>query len=503
MMKKLIRPFVICAILMLPVLLLSQDQTSTQIKLAVVPFDDSVTSESEKENCGDSAASMIESLFKNSERFYVRDRNAIQAYISSLEKVQAGAMDPDAMKGDPASLKVDYLTVGTVSKVDGRYEVDARTVSIDSMIIVHAHGSASQSLNDAVGDIQWYIKEKFNMEYIKERQSEPDGDELPTVTVFSFRDFNDKAAKSGYAGSFAEILNSQLGTFSSISTIERKYSKALINEKILEMAGVIENNDSGKNYRDRGIQFKVEGDIRVFSDMITLNYRVYDTADNSLVYIGSRDIGSSGGLRPAAWSISNSIEDALNNRLGILKITTNPAGADIFISGKHEGKGPARISAQKGTQSLEVKMDGYVPYKTDIEVKPKAVTELKIDLKEVPFRLLQKAMDFERRKDWKGAVAAYSDFIKEYDGTREADSAYYRKGHIEMMYLKTYKDALATFEALVKRYPDTIIRAEGYYGIMRAYEFLGDRKKASETRGYILSYYGETNAADEAAKISY
>ncbi len=85
-MKILIRPFVICAILMLPVLLLSQDQTSTQIKLAVVPFDDSVTSESEKENCGDSAASMIESLFKNSERFYVRDRNAIQAYIIHWKK---------------------------------------------------------------------------------------------------------------------------------------------------------------------------------------------------------------------------------------------------------------------------------------------------------------------------------------------------------------------------------------------------------------------------------
>jgi hypothetical protein len=33
---------------------------------------------------------------------------------------------------------VDYLTVGTVSKIDGRYEIDARTVSIDRMIIVHA-----------------------------------------------------------------------------------------------------------------------------------------------------------------------------------------------------------------------------------------------------------------------------------------------------------------------------------------------------------------------------
>jgi hypothetical protein len=118
MMKKLIRPFVICAILMLPVLLLSQDQTSRQIKLAVVPFDDSVTSESEKENCGDSAASMIESLFKTVRGFMSATGTQIQAYISSLEKVQAGAMDPDAMKGDPASLKVDYLTVGTVSKVD-------------------------------------------------------------------------------------------------------------------------------------------------------------------------------------------------------------------------------------------------------------------------------------------------------------------------------------------------------------------------------------------------
>jgi hypothetical protein len=235
------------------------------------------------------------------------------------------------------------------------------------MIIVHAHGSASQSLNDAVGDIQWYIKEKFNMEYIKERQSEPDGMSCPQ-SLYSASGTLMTSSQIRVCRFFRGDTEQPARHFLSISTIERKYSKALINEKILEMAGVIENNDSGKNYRDRGIQFKVEGDIRVFSDMITLNYRVYDTADNSLVYIGSRDIGSSGGLRPAAWSISNSIEDALNNRLGILKITTNPAGADIFISGKHEGKGPARISAQKGTQSLEVKMDGYVPYKLTLKL---------------------------------------------------------------------------------------------------------------------------------------
>jgi TolB-like protein len=313
-----------------------------------------------------------------------------------------------------------------VSKVDGRYEVDTRTVSIDNMIIVQSNGSSSESLNDAIGDIEWYIKEKFNQEYIKDRMSDDD-EEKPTVTVFRFKDANDNTGKSGYAGSFAEILNSQLGSFITISTIERKYSKALIDEKILEMAGVIENDDSGKDYKDRGIQFKVDGDIRVFSDMITLNYRIYDTSDNSLVYIGSRDISSSKGLRPAAWSISNSIEDALNNRIGILNITTNPAGADIFISGKNEGKGPGRISVLKGKYVLEVKMDGYIPYKGEIEIHPKKITDITITLKEVPFKLFEKAMDFERRKNWQGAVAAYNEFIKEYGDTKEADSAYYRK----------------------------------------------------------------------------
>lgn len=499
-MKRRTEILLMLALLILPALLLSQDQTASRIRVAVVPFDDSLTSGSEKEKAGERAAAKIESGLRNIEKFYVRERNAIQSYISSLEKVQLGVLGPEAMKGDPASLKVDFLTVGTVSKVNDRYEVDARTVGIDSMTIVHSHGSSSATLDEAAGDIEWYMKEKFSPEYIRERQSD---DERPTVTVFRFRDYNARAWKAGYGGSFAEILNSQMGTFLSISTIERKYSKALVNEKILEMAGVIENDESGGSFREKGIEYKVEGDIRVFSDMITINYRVCDTSDSSIVYAGSRDIGSSKGLRPAAWSISNTIEDVLNNRIGTVKFTTAPAGADIYIDGKHEGKAPAQIPAMKGRHSIEVRLDGYIPYKGEVEVQPKGVTEQVITLREVPFRIFQNAVNFERRKDWGGAVAAYAGFIREYGDTKEADSACYRKGHIEMMYLKNYSDALATFEALVKRYPETTIRAEGYYGIMRAHEFLGNREKAAETKNYILVNYSETNAAEEARKIEY
>lgn len=500
-MKKYILMFIITVLL--PAILLSQDQGDGKgkIRLAVAVFDDTLTNASEQEKCSESITGMIEESFEKNEKFYVREQFAIRSYLDSLAQVQAGAIKPDAMKGDPASLKIDYLTVGTVSKIDGRYEVDARTVSIDNMLIVHSQGSSAKTLGEAAADIEWYVKEKFNSDYIKERQT--DSEEKATVTVYKFRDYNERAGRAGYGGTFAEILNSQMGTFLSIATVERKYSKALINEKILEMAGVIENDESGGNFRDKGIEFKVEGDIRVFPDVICVNYRMYDTSDNSLVFIGSKDIASSSGLRPVAWSISNTVEDVLNNRLGTLKVTATPLDAEIYIDGKKEGKAPAQLAVLRGSHKLMVKMDGYVPYKADIEIQTKKVLEQQIVLVEVPYKIFANAMTFERKRDWAGAIAAYTEFIKEYEDTKEADGAYYRKGHLEMMYMKDNQNALKTFESLVKRYPDAIMRAEGYYGMMRAYEYMGNIGKASEIKQYILANYGETNAAEEARKTNY
>lgn len=497
-MKKYISVFIIS--ILIPGLLLSQDN-SKQIRVAVAIFDDNLTRASEQEKSGSTVSSMIENSFKGSEKFYVREKDAISSYLTTLAQVQTGAIKPEAMRGDPASLKIDYLTVGTVSKIDGRYEVDARTVGIDNMLIVHSQGSSAVSLNEAVNDIGWYIKEKFNNDYIKERQT--DDEEKATVTVFKFRDYNERAGKAGYGGTFAEILNSQMGTFLSIATIERKYSKALINEKILEMAGVIENDESGGNFRDKGIQYKIEGDIRVFPDVICINYRMFNTSDNSLVFLGSKDITSSSGLRPAAWSISNTVEDVLNNRLGTLKVISTPAECEIYIDGRKEGKTPAQIAVPRGNHKLMIKMDGYVPYKTDIEIQSKKILEQQIVLEEVPYKIFQNAMDFERKRDWAAAIAAYTEFIAEYGDTKEADGAYYRKGHLEMMYMKNYQAALNSFESLVNRYPDTIMRAEGYYGMMRTYELTGNTQKAAGIKHYILENYPETNAAEEARKMKY
>ena len=477
----------ILLLLLIPFILVSQDQT---IKLAVVPFDDTLTVDSEAEKTGSEAAYTMESVFKKSDSFTLRERNAIQDYIAGLERVQLGLADPESFKGNPAALKVDFLTVGTVSKLHGRYEVDVRTVGIDNMIIMHASGASGGSLSDALGKIQWDVQSRLNQKYISERSEEEE--EKPVITVYKFRD----SGPAGYGGTFAEVLNSQMGTYGSLSVIERKYSKSLVNEKILEMAGVIENNNSDSSFSLKGIQYKVEGDIRAFDDMCTLNYRIISTKNNMVVHIGSIDISSAASLRLAAWTVSNTIDDVLNNKTGSLSITSSPKGAEVFIDDSFKGKAPLVLSLASGSHKIEAKLEGYSPYEGTVDVKAKAVSSHAITMKSVSMQGLYNAMALESKKDWHGAVAAYDDIIKAYRSTGIANQSAYRKGHIEMEYLKDYEAAAKTFTNLVNEYPDTFIRAEAYYGLLKLNETIGNNQKASELRSYILNNYGETNAAD-------
>ena len=471
--------------LLIPFILLSQEQT---IRLAVVPFDDTLTQASELEKAGSQAAHLMESAFKGSSHFTLRERNAIQDYIETLARVQTGLANPESLKQDPASLKVDFLTVGTVSKLHGKYEVDARTVGIDNMIIVHSSGASANSLAEALGNIRWSIEKHLNRAYIDERNKE---EERPVITVFKFRD----SGPAGYGGTFAEILNSQIGNFNSLSVVERKYSKSLVNEKVLEMAGVIENDNSGANFNAKGIQYKVEGDIRVFGDMCTLNYRIISTGNNRVVHIGSMDITSAASLRLAAWRISNTIDDVLNNKAGSLNITSVPNGVDVYIDGSFQGKTPLVLSLPTGNRRIEAKLEGYASYEGIVDIKAKSVVPHVITMQAVSLKVYDTALIFESRKNWSGAVSAYGDIIKAYRGTSIANQAAYRKGHIEMLYLKDYDAAMKTFTDLVNEYPDTFIRAEAYYGLLQVHEQKGNTQKAGELRDYILKNYHETSAA--------
>jgi tetratricopeptide (TPR) repeat protein len=467
-----------------------------KIRIAVSPFDDKVTALSESEKAGASASGMLEKTYLGIDRFQTREMNAISDYITLMEKAQVGLLAENAMKGDSEKLKVDYLTVGTVSKFGDIYEVDARTVKIDDWTIVHSFGTTSGSVDSAVKDISWNISEKFNKKYITER--EKISDEKPTVSVSKFVNDNIAAQQAGFSSAFAEILNSLLGSFSLISTVEMKYSSALLDEKSLEMIGVVENEKGDSEFSVRGIAYNLTGNFKVFKDIICINYRLYNTADNRLVFMGIKEIASARGLRPAAYDIANTIEDVLNNRIGTLQIESDPGDAEIFIDDNYAGKTPLIVSANKGTRKISAKLRGYENYLADFEIKPMEINKYKIKMEMLSMELIKQAFLLESMQNWKGAVEAYQRFIDKYSNNEEANNIFYRKGHLELVQLKNYSGALNTFTTLVNRYPDAMVRAEGYFGIARTQLAMGNKEKSKEALDYLLEKYGDTPAAEEA-----
>ncbi len=471
-----------------------------KIRIAVAPFDDSVTAEGEAERAGTAAAQALRGAFSSVERFFVREPGAIQGYFDTLTRVQAGLAEPDTIRGQSENLLVKYLTVGTVSKFEGLYDADARTVNIDTWVIVHSHGATAGTLADALGDISWSVKNQFTGDYLKDRdENDPD---RPVVSVTGFSDYNIPAQKRGYSGAFSEILNGQMGSFILISTVEGKYARALLEEKALEMAGVIGNDDSGAGLSIRGIQYRLAGDIRVFSDLICINYRLQDTSDGRTVYQGSKEIAGRKGLRPAAWSISCEIEDVLNSRIGTVKIGSTPPSAEVYIDGGRAGATPFLGSLSRGHHTVTLKLSGYKQHEEALEVLPKKITEKNIRLQAVTLELMMKAMSLERQGKWGEAVESYQKFIDEYGGSYEADNALYRKGHVLLVNVKDYAAALNAFKSLVARYPDTMTRAEAYFGMMKTYMAMGEREKARETAEYMIKNYPEAYATEEARGMS-
>ncbi|MFH0974337.1 MAG: SUMF1/EgtB/PvdO family nonheme iron enzyme [Spirochaetota bacterium] len=347
-----------------------------KIRLAVSPFD-SLTVGAEKETAGVNAARIVEEGYNKLQGFEVRKSGAVNDYVNKLTMAQAGIGDLDSLKGADKDLNIDYLTVGSVSVYGNQYDVDARTVNLNNWLIVHSTGISSFDLDSASQAVCRDAKITLTAQDIKDKESL----ERTCISVYKFIGCNTAAEEAGLGGVFAELLNSELSTMRGISVIERTYSRKLINEKILVMAGVIENDTTDEGFRIRGIDYKVTGRLTMYEGLIGISYSLASTMDNKSVFAGYTEIASLKDMRQAARYIAKLIEASVNDRIGSIEIASDPNGADVEIDGKPFGKKtPFVTSLGKGPHAIRIMLGEYEgEYQAD--VKSKEINKIRIKLK--------------------------------------------------------------------------------------------------------------------------
>jgi hypothetical protein len=93
------------------------------------------------------------------------------------------------------------------------------------------------------------------------------------------------------------------------------------------------------------------------------------------------------GYRPVETALqvkANSVSDQKLNLESLatgLFVSSDPAGADVFINGaKQSGQTPVTLPLAAGDYKLTLRLQGYDPYSTAVQVKDKAQTELALKL---------------------------------------------------------------------------------------------------------------------------
>ncbi len=475
--------------------LYSQQRT---IRIAVAPFTP-LTADAEREKLCENAALMLEKGMEDVKWFDLRKSGEIKDFLDKLTMAQLGLGNADALKGIARGLKLEYITVGSVALLDGRSEVDVRTVNVNDWTIVHSTGCRSLNVEGACNSIHNNIEKTFTCDSL-EAFEKGCADKSP-LSVFTFEDSNISAQKAGFGSIFAEMLSSEMGALPELMVIERTQAKALLNEKSLEMAGVIENDNSDNYFNLRGIAYKLAGSFKVFADVICISYQVVNTAKGTPVYAGYTEITSTEAIRPAARYVAKTVADALGNRIGSLTLETTPKEADIMIDGQPAGKSPLTISIAKGVHSVKASLRGYETVTQNITIEPRKLNKATLKLEPVSTKLLAEALMLEQNNKCEAALAKYQEFIDRYGDAEEVNQAWYRKGHILQNCLGRSEDAIAAFQALIGRYPDAMTRAEAYFGVAKTYKAMGNNAKAKETLTLLIEKYPDSFAAEEGRAL--
>ncbi len=350
---------------------------------ATVPFNmaissfENVTVENTDETTGKQLALRIEEKLKDSTGVQLRASGAVEKYIKMLELSQAGVISPSVVDSRRSILDVDHISVGSIARIGSMYEIDSRLVNVNNWEIEYACGFTTGSIDYAVESI--LEKYRNHLASIKADQDE-DKKEPARVTVYRFRESNENALARGYGNVLSEIINSELGSRKGLATVERKYSKSLINEKVLRMTGVVENDNSTSLFNNRRIQYELTGELRVFDDLICIRYTLRDTASGMCVLPGYHEISSPRYLRPLAASIASDLAGVISNEAGVLQIKCKEKSINVILDGEPLGN-VRKLRLGKGNYQLKVAKPGFSNFEKTVVIKPGSTVAIPVALK--------------------------------------------------------------------------------------------------------------------------
>lgn len=160
-------------------------------------------------------------------------------------------------------------------------------------------------------------------------------------------------------------------------------------------------------------------------------------------------------------------------------------------------RGEVEVLSNELANTQQRQKDFYIDLDTRLrKLEPQKVTidgkEASVDLNEQ--KTYDAALNLFKGGDYKGAGAAFADFLKRYPQSGYAASAQYWVGN-SLYAQRDYKGAIAAQQVVIKTYPDSPKVADAMLNIGSCYVELKDKATAKKTWDALIAKYPDSPAA--------
>lgn len=188
-------------------------------------------------------------------------------------------------------------------------------------------------------------------------------EKLPRIAVFDFEDTNVAAEKEKYGEAIAGMLMTELINGKVFQVIERSEIDRMMSEMAFQVSGAVDVNTAKRIGEILGVDILVFGTVAKFGQLVESDIRLIDTQSGRALLADHASSESGIEMRTMVENLARKIEKRYLGRLvEEVVISSNPAGAIVFIDGVNEGKTPLVKNLSQGPHRIRIVMRNYTPW---------------------------------------------------------------------------------------------------------------------------------------------
>ena len=216
-------------------------------------------------------------------------------------------------------------------------------------------------------------------------EAEPAFRKKPRIAVLPFQTSSARVKEIGLSDAITAMAVTELRNNSNFVTLERSQIRAVIDEQDLAEMGLTESA-SEKLMKVLNVEVVLLGEIAYLGETIHIDARMVDirTARVAVAdFVQTNNIATV--RKPLADLVQRMLLEYLRPWMGSLEITSDPAGAEVYIDGDYVGtttrKKPVRVdNFIEGRYNVKLIAGGYVDWQGEIVVLPKMSQSFNIPL---------------------------------------------------------------------------------------------------------------------------